>query len=164
MLDRYTYDDSGEHDPRDPILIPGVHATSIEVDFTYEVIYKRIRPCYQGPILLVGSRTEGHWISMKRFITAWNDFIDDDDLMHWFNLVNQLTKDLDLYRGNIPSVVEHLPLNTPPPVLTFLQSTYGVPGSDIDLLLSDTIGHLPKGLQRIHGQYETGQVVDLFHG
>jgi len=73
-------------------------------------------------------------------------------------LLNDEARNKDLHRGQIPELIDYFGAQVPQQIRGFLLGNYGVPGSDIDLLLKDE----PKYLRRQYSDWDTGQVVDIF--
>lgn len=138
-------------------LIPGVHATQREIDFVYQVVGDYIRPSYKGRILLIGSRQQGRWIGRKSFGAA-SEGLSSQESSDWLQLLNEEARNRGMHRGQIPELEAHLGPQMPQQIRDFLLGNYGVPGSDIDLLLKDE----PKHLRRQYSDWDTGQVVDIF--
>lgn len=146
----------------DPVLIPGIHAAPYEVAMTAGIIRAYIRPVYQGPISLVGSRAEDRWLSLNRFRDALSG-LPDDVVTHWFNVLNAAARQRQLARHEVAALKGLLPSEAPEAIGWFLDGTFGVPGADIDLLL-EVVTRRPAGISQFYSDPNgvSNQIVDIF--
>jgi len=166
------------------LMIPGFHATQSEVSFVDQVVRDYIKPKYQGPIKLVGSRAapDGpRWISWKGFAKSIEAYKEDfrqplpnDVVDAWISSINRMAREQGLHRDQIPTLAKQISglkniydLSSPDySVLQrstefFLKGGVGVPGSDIDLLLTDI--HTPQGFIKPYSDLDSSQVADFFY-
>lgn len=151
--------------PREPILIPGVHGTRAEIRFVNDVVHDEIQPRYDGPIQLIGSRADPvpsriskvNWASY-----CYTHHIEDAVAEEWFKWLNDQVKKRKLSRARIPLLVDHIPRGTPEFVQDYLERTGGEAGSDFDLLMQ--VEKRPSGVLQVYHdtRYKTGQTVEVF--
>jgi len=152
--------------PHEFILIPGVHGTRAEIRFVNGVVKHEIRPRYDGPIQLIGSRADlvnPSWISRINYASwCYTNHIEEAVAEEWFNWLNDQAKKRKLSRARIPLLVDYLPHGAPKFVQKYLEKTGGAAGSDIDLLMH--VDERPSGVLRVYldTRYKTGQKVEVF--
>ena len=144
------------------IIISGIHAAPYEVEMTAGIVRTHIRPVYLGRISLVGSRAAGHWLSLNRFRKALHGF-SNDEVLHWFHFLNTGAIQAQLARHEVQTLMDILPSHAPEGIKWFLNGTFGVPGSDIDLNLA-SVGQRPLGISPYYSDPHgiSNQIIDIF--
>lgn len=136
-------------------LIEGFHGPKPELSFVTEVVNGIIRPAgYQGPYQLVGSRSEGLWLSRTRF----PKYSRTDQAIAWYSKLNKLAHENNLTRANLNQLLDIIEGDIPTDVEEFLEDD---PGSDYDIFLPKGI---PDGIESIYedNQFGTGQSIDIY--
>lgn len=140
-----------------PQLTEGHHGTKREIQFVYDVISNIIRPSgYIGPITLIGSRSEGKWISKSNYLAACED-LDRELQQFWYRYLDHEAHIRNYSRAEIPQLVDILPPEAPTEIKTFLTSPEP-PGSDFDLFLHTS---LPWGISKHDYTFGTKQSIDI---
>lgn len=149
--------------PKKPEIVEaGIHASELESRLTQKIIKVGIRPYYQGDIVLVGSRSLGFWISLNRLLKAGELYgVNEYEVRVWHTRLNDQARRRDLNRDEISLLGEDYS-KVPPFIKSFLNGNFGVPGSDIDLLLANSTGQI-NGLNRhITHEKVRSQVWDIW--